>query len=293
MHYEITNIIDENNPAWTEQKKRIQETNGKVFTLAPDPGLRDELLNNQIQGLNLIDTITHRSIDYDKSAFMYFNRVPTVDGAEIFMNEDFSVDIIANGDVIGHVILWPLLRRHVKEIQYIHQNRQPDYTEEIASDGKKFSNIIYTRDDVQRIDFYDDNEHPVVRFFFYQNNLNWITISDFHSLNVVAQYSSMDDFVATEVGKLLTENDTVGINFLGIELTALSKSKSQNTLYLAEDPIDENGNVRGNLMAILNNDISYVQRVRMSEDKLQKLINAGAPTSKVEVDAAVEATQKD
>lgn len=283
MHYEITNTIDVNNPSWNKQKRRICNEKGMLLTLAPNPGLRDTLISEKIKGFNLIDKITGRTIDYNEDTFLYFNRLPTVTGAEIFMNEDFSIDIIANGDVIGHVSLWKNTRRHVKDVTYVHQNNQIDFIEEFASDGKKFSNIFYTRNEAQRIDFYNDEEQAIVRFYFYMGQLNLITIGNSKHLDVKAQYNSFSSFSAVEVGKILKEEDTVGINYMGEELSALALSKSKNTLYLEEPPLDEIGKVKGNLIGILRDDIPFIQKVEMNRTYAQQLISVGAPMKKVSI----------
>lgn len=284
MHYEITNRIDPSNPTWLSQRQRLLESDGSIITLAPNPGLRDQLVEQKINGFNIIDYITQRTIDYDPQKFMFFNKVPTVTGSEIFMSEDFSIDIIYDGNTIGHVVLWPILRRHVKQIIYTFPDGTNDFTEEIASDGRKYSNIIFNRNEVQRIDFYNDEEHAVVRFYFYENNLNYITVGNSEDLLVTNEFHSLEDFFAFELGRILTEDDTVSINYMGIELVSLSKSKSKNTLHLVEDPLSPEGKVKGNLMGILTNKIKFIQNVTMTYDKFEKLLEAGAPTSKITIE---------
>lgn len=285
MNYEIVNWTDSLSSSWKSQVQRLKNSGGKFMSLAPDSGMRDVLINEGVDGINLIDLLAKRTVDFDKSSFLYFNRTPTVDGSEIFMNEDFSIDIISNGDIIGHIMLWPILRRHVKQAVYVYQNGDKDYTEEYASDGKKFSNITYTRNDIQRIDFYDDDEKVRVRFFFYLNQLNFITIENPDTHQTIANYNNMDELVSTEVGKLLTPQDTVGITYMGIELTALSKTSSNNTLYLSEDPLNSDGQIKGNLLAILNNKIPFIQNVVMSNDQYEKINMMGILTDKIKINS--------
>ncbi|KID42473.1 hypothetical protein [Fructilactobacillus fructivorans] len=284
MHYELTNKINDQNLIWKHQRDRIKKSHGKVITLSPASNFRDALLANDISGLNVVDYVTGRTLDMDPKSFLFFNRVPTVDGAEIFMNADFTINIISNGSTIGHVILWPNTRRHVKEVDYVFPNDELDYIEEFVSDGKKFSNIIYTRGQPQRIDFYNDAGVPVLCFYFYKKQLNWVTIEDFDSLKTKRQFNNLDEFYADTVGKYLTPKDSVGISYMGVELWALSQSKSHNTLYLEESPFNADGKVKQNLLDILTDRISYIQDVHMSKEFLQELENKGIPTKKVVVD---------
>lgn len=52
---------------------------------------------------------------------------------------------------------------------------------------------------------------------------------------------------------------------------------------MAEAPLDESHNLRGNLRAILTNDIPYVQEVRMSLADFQQLGTTDAPMRKVKI----------
>ncbi|USS84542.1 hypothetical protein M3M35_04280 [Fructilactobacillus myrtifloralis] len=284
MHYEVVNKIDVNHPSWSGQKKRLEATGGELITLAPNPTLRDQLNETQVTGFNVLDRVTGRTIDFDPNTYLYFNQLPTVTGAEIFMNSDFSVDVLADGNVIGNVILLPKLRRHVQQVDYLYENGDRDFTEVFASDGKKFSNEIYTNRQLQRIDFYDDQERPVVRFYYFGDRLNYITVENFKTMRMKAGYISMADFLAAEMKKIVKKQDTVGINFMGNEMWSLAKTKSHNTLYLEEDPFTTDGRIKQNLADILTDNIKFVQTVRMPAPYLEKIRVAGLPTKKIVTD---------
>lgn len=85
------------------------------------------------------------------------------------------------------------------------------------------------------------------------------------------------------MAKLVDPEDTVTFNYLGIELESLMKTKSHNIIQMAEAPLDESHNLRGNLRAILTNDIPYVQEVRMSLADFQQLGTTDAPMRKVKI----------
>lgn len=87
----------------------------------------------------------------------------------------------------------------------------------------------------------------------------------------MATYDNNLEFYQDQLAKLVGPKDTIGINYMGIELLALKNTKSKNTLYLNEDPIDESGHIKGNLYQILINEIDYVQHVVLTEDMANKI----------------------
>ncbi|WP_128524403.1 hypothetical protein [Lacticaseibacillus paracasei] len=64
---------------------------------------------------------------------------------------------------------------------------------------------------------------------------------------------------------------------------SLLKTQSHNVLQLVEEPLDDNHELRGNLRAILVNDVPYVQEVRMSLAAFQELGSTDAPMRKVRI----------
>ncbi|USS90026.1 hypothetical protein [Fructilactobacillus carniphilus] len=284
MHYELVNKIDVKNPSWPIQKQRLMDKNGQLITLAPDPNLRNQLNQEKINGINVLDQYTGRKIDFNPDQYLYFNQVPTVTGAEIFMNPDFSVDVIADGDVIGNVILRSLTRRHVQQVNYVYPNGERDFTEIYASDGKKFSNEIYTDNQLQRTDFYDNQERPVVRFYYDDGQVQRITIENFTTMQITATYEVMHQFFAAKLKQILTEQDTVNINYLGIEMWSLDNTKSHNTLYLTEDPLNSDGKIKRNLYDILLDNIKFIQSVHMNQNQFEKIKSTKLSTEKIVVE---------
>ena len=51
------------------------------------------------------------------------------------MNEDRTISLITDGDEIGKVSLYPMTRRHVKEVRYFYPDGTIDFIEEYAADG--------------------------------------------------------------------------------------------------------------------------------------------------------------
>lgn len=104
-----------------------------------------------VQGINILDQVTQRS--HDPETFLFFNQVPTAYCTEVYMNEDRTISLITDGDEIGKVSLYPMTRRHVKEVRYFYPDGTIDFIEEYAADGKLFSTIYYCNDQVQEIAF--------------------------------------------------------------------------------------------------------------------------------------------
>lgn len=271
MNYELLNIINTGDKIWAASKARVEKNQGTVVMLAPSPALGKIVEQENVKITSLIDQVTGRLAYKSSKEGYFFNDFPTVDLAEITMNRDGSISIINDGLTIGEVYTYPNSRRIVKEVRYLNTKGELDYIEEYASDGFLFSNLFYTRNEVQEIDFYDENQFAAVRYFFYQGNLNYIRVYDVKTKQLVATYDNNLEFYQDQLAKLVGPKDTIGINYMGIELLALKNTKSKNTLYLNEDPIDESGHIKGNLYQILINEIDYVQHVVLTEDMANKI----------------------
>lgn len=279
MNYEILNILEPAMPTWPAQEARIKQNHGKLITLAPDPGLLQKSAQTDVEVINIVDYVTKRTINPETS--MFFNQAPVVDGAEIFMNADGSIDVIKDGNKIGAVYNYYNSRRLVNNVTYYNRDGSLDFLEEYAYDGKLFSRIFYADNEVQQIVFYNDDESPVLTYYFYEHEMNLITVEDPKTHLIIEDYDNTADFLATKVAEITNAKDQVGIIYMGIELTVLSQTKSDNTLYLVEDPLDENGQVRGNLAEILNNQLPYVQHVVVNQAQAEELKESGAPTDKL------------
>lgn len=283
MLYELTNVIRPETANWQQQRARLQQSGGQVITLAPNPGFSGLLAREGVQGHNLIDWVTKRT--YQLGRYLYFNQIPTVMDAEIFMNQDRTISLISEGDVIGEVELYANTRRAVKSVTYLNADGGRDFIEEYTFDGQLFSRLFYDRNAVQEICFYDNQQRPIVRYYFYNRQLNLVTIEDPTTREVTVQYDTQLDFMRDQLAQRLTANDQVHISYLGLELSVLAKTPSRNTLYLTEAPLDDAGQVKGNLRAILTDDIGYVQQVVVSAEAATALKDAGCSTDKLIVNA--------
>lgn len=235
MHYELVTVIRPNDRIWMTQKSRIKEGN-QVLSISPSPNFQAMLQKEAVQGINILDQVTQRS--HDPETFLFFNQVPTAYCTEVYMNEDRTISLITDGDEIGKVSLYPMTRRHVKEVRYFYPDGTIDFIEEYAADGKLFSTIYYCNDQVQEIAFFNDQQQSILNYYFYQGAINLVTIRDTATLKVTQKFNTTLDFIREQLALRLTENDTVGISYMGLELFALATSNSRNTLYLEESPLD-------------------------------------------------------
>lgn len=281
MDYELVSALKPADKIWQSQKQRLKERNGKVISLSPSPNFNQLKKSEGIEGINLLDELTKR--DYHPDNFLFFNNIPTAAAAEVFMNEDRSISVIHDGDEIGQVVTYPETRRHVKEVKYLNADGTTDFIEEYADDGQLYSNIFFFKDTVHEIDFYNSKQRPIVQYFFYEGQINLVVVRDQDSGEVCARYSSLMQFLATQVANNVTENDCVFISYMGLELFALAQTNSRNVLYLMESPFTKTGDIKGNLLSILENKISYVQEVRMSREHYNKLVGKNVSLDKITI----------
>ncbi|MBV7391111.1 hypothetical protein [Enterococcus alishanensis] len=281
MHYEIVGTILPDHPVWKKQKERLLETDGKIISVLPSLEFKKNLLKEEVNGINILDEVTKRS--HDPESFLFFSKIPTASNAEVFVNGNWTISIICDGDEIGTVSLYPNTRRHVKEVRYTNTDGSLDYIEEYASDGKLFSMIFYHKGEIQEIAYMNDQKIPIVNNYFYDKQMNFVTVTNPQTFEVTEKYNNSLDFTAQQVANIVTEEDVVNFSFMGVELLSLSKTNSHNILHLEESPFDENGNVRGNLLGILEDRINYVQEVRMKKEYYDALKAQNFPINKVEM----------
>ncbi|PWF99918.1 hypothetical protein [Levilactobacillus bambusae] len=286
MNYEVLNVLHPDTTDWTAQKARLQRINGTLLTLAPDPGLLQKQIQEQINVVNVVDYVTNRT--YNPDQFLFFDQIPTVAGAEIFMAKSGQINLIHDGYPIGTVRLYPNTRRLVNNITYLNLDGTRDFIEEYAFDGKLFSRIDYDDNHVQRIQFYNDDQVVVLTYYFYNGQMNLITVEDPASHRILERYDSTGAFLAAKVGEIIQADDAAVISYLGLELTALSQTQSDNTLALIESPLDEQGEVRGNLKAILDNRLPYVQHVALPQKLADQLLKAHQPMTKILIETEGE-----
>lgn len=280
MNYELVTVIRPEQEAWILSKKRMYKSKGKVLSILPSQFFAKYLADEKVTGVNVFDKLTKRKYDLNKS--MYFNEAPVPSYSEIFMNVDFSISIINEGEEIGAVELFPQTRRLVKNIHYFSEMRK-DFTQEYTIDGELFSEIFYFNNKPQEIHFYNKNRVAVVSYFFYDGKLEFISLNNAKTGAMIQGYTSFEEFISDCVANMLTVRDRVTISFMGIEMIALSKSPSYNILELTESPLDDNGEIKGNLLQILKNNISYIHEVKMPLEYKQLLMKKNVPVSKITV----------
>lgn len=281
MEYELVSVIRPKNPIWEKQKKRLLAQGGQVISISPSPTFNKLIVDEEVQGINLLDSLTQR--EHHEENFLFFNQIPTAYSAEIFMNEDRSISIVNDGEEIGRVVLYPETRRHVKEVQYLNSDGSTDFIEEYADDGELYSNLFFFNNTVQEINFFNNNQFPVVSYFFYEGKINLVAVKDPETMKVTAKYNSLMNFLTDQIAQLVDENDQISISYMGLEMFALEKTTSYNVLYLEESPFDSKGVIKGNLLSILKDKISYIKEVRMSDTHYKQLKDKNVPLDKATI----------
>ncbi|GBG96359.1 hypothetical protein [Lactococcus termiticola] len=278
MNYELVTLIRPGDAVWDNAKKRLQADKGEVISILPSPDFAKILKNEDVKGVNLFDEKTGRTTDLNN--FMFFNQAPVPSNSEIFMNGDWTISVINNGDEIGNVELYPNTRRFVKNVSYKRMNGDTDYIQEYAIDGKLFSEIFYFNNKPQEIHFYSDEKVPRISYYFYEGNLDYVTLND-EKGEMGKGFKSLDEMLGFLLSEKLTADDTVTVTYMGMEINVLSQAKSHNQLYLEESPLTEEGQVKGNLQLILDDNIPYIHEVFMSQEHYLLLVEKGVSTKKV------------
>ncbi|MDE3282108.1 hypothetical protein LTZ17_05415 [Lacticaseibacillus casei] len=281
MNYEIVNQLETGQPGWDAHKAVLKQTNTQLLVLGPLPGFYGFLKDEHLQGVDLIDTITQRR--YIDHKYMFFDKAPVPEGTAVYMNEDGTISLISEGETIGSMVTYAGTRRAVKELRYQYLDGTKDLIEEYSFDGNHYSNLFYYNDDIQEIQFLNRDGKVVIGEFFYEGAINLITVEDPLSGHELRRYDDIEAFREGEVARFLKPEDTAITRYMGLEMTALRHAKSHNVLRLSESPFDENSEVRGNLMAILTNEIAYIHEVQMDQASYNALALRDVPLDKAKV----------
>ncbi|MEM1455869.1 hypothetical protein AAHB45_03135 [Pediococcus pentosaceus] len=278
MNYELVSVLRVETDNWKQQKQRAINNNSKVITLLPDPFFTRYKKEEYENMMNIVDYVTKRT--YDEKNSLFFDKVPMIDGAEIFMNADGIISIIKNGVRIGEMRTFPQSRRLVQDVTYFNDDGTKDMVEEYTFDGSIFSNIYYYEDRVQEIDFTNNDGQVCLRFYFYEGEMNLITVVDPTTNAVLESYDNMIQFQKAQLQKIVGPEDQINISYLGMELDVLEKTKSTNTLYLEESAFD-GSTVKGNLKLIMDDQIQYVQQAVVKHEDYDQMVDQGLNVSKV------------
>lgn len=279
MNYELVNNITPGSDVWEKVKQNIAKDDATVITLTAAPRFFGLLQDEGVKGINVLDHVTKRS--YVPDQYRFFNDVPVPTWAKIDMNQDGSILVSDQGDVIAREYLFGNTRRAVQDVRYNNPDGTLDYIEEYAFDGTVFSNLFYADNQLQEIVFYNSDVQPVVRYYFYEGVINFVTIEDPKTHAVLKDYENLDAFLVDQVAQLVTEDDTVVFHYMGVEMNSLREAKSHNVLEMAESVLDENGNVCGNLDLILQGQLNYIDEVRVDSQGYHDLEQSGAPMDRV------------
>ncbi|MCH3989561.1 hypothetical protein PGA94_00545 [Pediococcus pentosaceus] len=278
MNYELVSVLRVETDNWKQQKQQAINNNSKVITLLPDPFFTRYKKEEYENMMNIVDYVTKRT--YDEKNSLFFDKVPMIDGAEIFMNADGIISIIKNGVRIGEMRTFPQSRRLVQDVTYFNDDGTKDMVEEYTFDGSIFSNIYYYEDRVQEIDFTNNDGQVCLRFYFYEGEMNLITVVDPTTNAVLESYDNMIQFQKAQLQKIVGPEDQINISYLGMELDVLEKTKSKNTLYLEESAFD-GSKVKGNLKLIMDDQIQYVQQAVVKHEDYDQMVDQGLNVSKV------------
>ncbi|USS93666.1 hypothetical protein M8332_02110 [Fructilactobacillus ixorae] len=274
----VNNVVADNQ--WQQIKTQASDPkHPNVISLVSAPKLGKYFGEPGVNGINVLDRLTHRK--YHPGQYRFFNDVPVPYWDKVFVNKDGSISIYDHGSEIGKEYLYPNTRRAAQDVRYTNPDGTMDYIEEYAYDGTIFSNLFYAEDEMLEMVFYDQRHRPVVRYYLYQKVINLVTVEDPETHEVLKRYDSLDAFYNDQLRSIVTKDDTVTIDYMGVELMALANTESHNILRLVESPLDDQGQVRGNLADILTDRIKKIQTVQVSAADYKILQNQDLPLEKV------------
>ncbi|USS90017.1 hypothetical protein [Fructilactobacillus carniphilus] len=275
----VNNIVADDQ--WQQIKAESPSKHPNVISLVSAPLIGKFFGEDGVNGVNVLDRLTHRK--YHLGSYRFFNDVPVPTWSKIFVNRDGSISIYDHGSEIGKEFLYSNTRRAAQDVRYTNLDGTLDYIEEYAYDGTIFSNLFYAENEMLEMVFYDQQNRPVVRYYLYQGVINLITVEDPVTHKVKQRYNTLNEFYNAQVRSIVTEKDTVMVNYMGVELAALSGTKSHNVLRLVESPLDDDQNVRGNLLDILTNAIDTIQEVEVTQADYNILKQHNVPLDKVKI----------
>lgn len=283
MRYEIVNGVHTNSPYWKQEKAVLQENKLTLLSIESAPNFAGTMKQEGIKkAVNLYDHITRRT--YHTDDYLFFNRAPVPDGANILLSTDSHIAVKVHGDEIGEITMYPNTNRAVKQITYLNRDGSYDYIEEYATDGKQFTQLLYeAKSRPQEFQFLDLEGRPVIRYYYYEGNLNYVTLEDPDTGKLLDHWDNLNEFVARQTAEMVKQQDEVTCCYMGTEMMALRYTKSHNSLWLSESPFDDQDSVRGNLMGILNGDIKYIQEVKMTESAYNALALRNIPLDKAKI----------
>ncbi|PWF99717.1 hypothetical protein [Levilactobacillus bambusae] len=278
MDYEIVNTLRPPLRSWRAQKERLQRENGILITLAPDINTYQKSLNEHVNVINIIDRLTKRS--YDPTTFLAANQIPLRRGVKTTRDQEQLV-IVRGRRTIGRVEFYENSVDHVHLVTYLDKDDEPQLVEEYAEDGKLFSRSEYLNNQLQSRNFYNDAAEIVVTFTYRNNTVHAVTVEDPNTRQSIISYSSLADFMTSQVAEIVQPDDWVGVLYMDVELFALAKTLSTNVLYMEENPINFDGKFQTTLAAILTNEIQYIRYVVVDHAKAAQVAETDLPTDKL------------
>ncbi|USS87762.1 hypothetical protein M3M39_06575 [Fructilactobacillus hinvesii] len=275
----VNNIVTDNQ--WQRIKAESPDQQPNVISLVSAPIIGKYFGESDVNGVNVLDRLTHRK--YHLGSYRFFNDVPVPTWDKIFVNRDGSISIYHHGSEIGKEFLYPNTRRAAQDVRYTNPDGTLDYIEEYAYDGTIFSNLFYAENEMLEMVFYDQQYRPVVRYYLYQGVINLITVEDPVTHKIKQRYNTLNEFYNAQVRSIVSEKDKVIINYMGVELMVLNGTKSHNVLRLVESPLDDQKNIRGNLRDILTDVISSIQTVEVNRADYDIIKGFDVPLDKIKL----------
>lgn len=205
----------------------------------------------------------------DNQNGLWWTDLKVPDGAQFVINGDGTKNIVSRGHVIAHVRWFKDSPRIVQAVIWQDPDGKIDYKDIYRRDGKLFAKQYFSEGQLLESDFYFGQSTVHVRDFYFENHRNFVYAYD-------QKYEQADVYIAHI--KDQWAQYTFNITQLGREISFASEN---TVLTLVDGVLDEQGQLRPDVVAILDDPRHKIQQVRLSQSDLDILVSRGIATYKV------------
>ncbi|MDF7626936.1 glycosyltransferase [Lactobacillaceae bacterium L1_55_11] len=211
------------------------------------------------------------SDDDNRQNGIWFADLPVPNQAQIVVNDDWTKSVTSVGQELAQVRWFVNSNRIVQAVSWLDNDGVIDYKDIYQRDGRLFAKQYFSEGTLLESDFYLGQDQPQTQDFYFEGQRNFVYANG-------EKYSSAEAYVA-DIGNHHPENE-YRITQVGRELDFAPKG---TTLAFPDTVLDDQGNVLGNLVAILKNDGHPVEHVQVTAKDFALLKKAGLPLKRVSV----------
>ncbi|CAH1854766.1 glycosyltransferase [Convivina intestini] len=207
--------------------------------------------------------------DVDETQGIWFTDLPVPNEAQAIINDDWTKSIISQGHELAKVRWFANSQRLVQAVSWQDADGQIDYKDIYQRDGSIFAKQYFSEGQLLESDFYVGAKEPQACDFYFEGQRNFVYANG-------QKYANAEDYVAA-VGNSFPENE-YRITQVGREIDF---APANTVLTLPESVVDDQGNILGNLMNVLNNPDHKIKKVQVKPRDFAVLRKARLKLNKV------------